>query len=141
VTPDAGRTTTLLAGFLGRRASGLLIIFIAVLGGLIGFLAAPDLEDNAAHADYGPFFSSAAGLAAGIFIVLAVEARYVTSNIVLGLATVLFVGVAAVGAVVGLLPELSQGVYDAVFAAVTGGGSAALLSTAILAVLRSTSPG
>jgi hypothetical protein len=134
MSPNAGNMTALLAGFLGRRASGLLVIGVAVVGGLVGIFAAPELEDTAAHAAYEPFFSATAQLAAGIFIVLAVEARYVTSNIILGLATVLSVGAAAVGAVVGLLPDLCQSLYDAAFAAVTGGGLAALVSTASLAV-------
>jgi hypothetical protein len=129
----SARLGPMLREFAKGRKSAVLVVIVGVVGVAIGIHFAPDLVGNAAHRRYEPFFGAAAGLITGIFIVLLLEARHITSSTSLAVTTVFFVGASATAAVAGLLPDLSDTPYTVAFAAVVGGGLAALTSTIVLA--------
>jgi hypothetical protein len=122
-----------LADFAKDKVSGFVVIAIGAVAFIGGVLLAPELVDNGPHNHYEPFFAAAAGLVTGIFVVLLLEARHITSSASLAVATVFFVGASATAAVTALLPDLSDTVYTVAFATVVGGGLAALTSTVMLA--------
>jgi len=134
-TGKKGSTSSLLATFLKHRAASYLVIGIGLAGYALALTHLPDLADSSTREDYEPFFTTAAAVVAGIFVALAVASKEVTSNVVLGVTTVFFLGSAALAAVLALLPDACSAVYSMSFVALTGGGLAGLFSTALIAAV------
>lgn len=124
---------SLLSAFLKGRASGIFVIAIGIAGYILAYCLLPDLADSNIRKPYEPFFIAAGALTAGLFVTLAVASREATSDVLLGIVTVCFVGTAALGAVVALLPTACSTVYSLAFVALVGGGLASLISTALIA--------
>jgi peptidoglycan/LPS O-acetylase OafA/YrhL len=132
---NTGSTASLLSAFLKRRGTGLLIIGIGVIGYLVAFCFLPDFSSTTTRNDYAPFFTAAGTVAAGIFVALAVASREVTSDVVLGISTVFFVGTAALASVLALVPGIYTFVYGCAFIAVIGGGVSGMISTGLIAAV------
>jgi peptidoglycan/LPS O-acetylase OafA/YrhL len=132
---SSGSTGSLLGSFLKRRGSGYLVIGVGLAGYLLALVFLPDLGDPATRHRYEPFFTTAGVVAAGIFVALAVASREVTSNVVLGIATIFLVGTAVLASVLALLPDVCSLVYSVAFLAVVGGGLGSLFSTALIAAV------
>lgn len=130
---NAGSTAALLSAFLKRRGAGLLIIGIGVIGYVVAICFLPDFSSSTTRNDYVPFFTAAGTVAAGIFVALAVASREVTSDVVLGIATVFLIGTAALASVLALVPGIHTLVYELTFIAVIGGGVAGMISTGLIA--------
>ena len=130
---SSGSTGSLLGSFLKRRGSGYVVIGIGAVGYVLALIFLPDLGDVATRHRYEPFFATAGVVAAGIFVALAVASREVTSDVVLGIATIFLVGTAALASVIALLPSVCSIVYSLAFLAVVGGGLGGLFSTALIA--------
>jgi len=125
----------LLGSFLKRRAAGYLVIGVGVAGYVLGIILLPDLGKATTRTGYDAFFMTAGAVAAGIFVALAVASREVTSNVLLGIVTVILVGTAALASVLALLPDADSAVYSVAFVALVGGGLAGLFSTALIAAV------
>jgi hypothetical protein len=125
----------LLAAFLKERTSGIAIVVVGLLGYALAFCLLPDLGDSEVREAYEPFFVAAGALTAGLFITLAVASREATSDVLLGVITVGFVGTAALAAVIVLLPSACSLVYSVAFVVLVGGGLASLVSTALIATV------
>jgi hypothetical protein len=124
---------SLLASFLKGRKSGIVVILIGLGGYILACCLLPDLADSNIRKQYEPFFVAGGALTAGLFVTLAVASREITSDVLLGIVTVCFVGTAALGAVLALLPAACSTVYSMAFVALVGGGLASLISTALIA--------
>jgi hypothetical protein len=130
--PSSGR---LLVGFVQRRGAGYLVIVVGIGGCILGIVLLPDLGHEATRAGYKDFFTASSAVAIGIFVTLAVASRDVTSDILLGVVTVVLVGIAALASVLDLLPRASTTLYKVAFVALVGGGLAGLVSTALIAAV------
>lgn len=124
---------SLASQYLRRRRTAWLVLAIAVLGYLVALITLPNFGNCATRHEYESFFTTAAPVAAGIFVALAVASREVNSDVALGIITVLLVGTATLAAVLALLPHTSTLFYSVMFIVLVGGGLAGLMSTVLIA--------
>jgi hypothetical protein len=102
-------------------------------GYFLGYFSRPDLVNATTRPQYTDFLIAAVTVVAAIFIAFAVAAREVTSNVQLGITTVLALATSTVGALLDLLPAAHEPLYSIGFVLLVGGGIAGLCSTSLIA--------
>jgi hypothetical protein len=104
-------------------------LMLAAVALVVGLLVTPEgLTEDARHDRFAPFLGTAAQVIVGLFVVVAVEARYVMANVWLALATTTYIGVGLVAAVAATSPSLPGWGYGAALALTLAGGAGALAS-------------
>jgi hypothetical protein len=124
----------LVATFLKRRASAWIVTALTAVGYLVGFLLRPKLGDSTIRSSYANFFIISVTVVAAIFIAFAVASREVTSNVQLGVTTVLALATSTLGGLLDLLPAAHQPAYGIGFVLLIGGGIGGLCSTSLIAI-------
>lgn len=113
---------SLLVVFLEQGWSGLVLIVLGVVFCILGIVWLPDLSSPAQRDAYDSFFLAAGALTAVLFVTLAVSSRDTDPDLLLGSVTVIFVGAAALAAVILLLPDACSAVYSVAFVVLVSGG-------------------